>query len=80
MTRERVPLVQRREQVRAALAAGPMNQGALAATLGVKKPAMCKIMRTLVYDGDVKLVPSLPGSGSGPWPFRYALPGGGAAR
>lgn len=74
MTRSWVPLSTRREQVRAALAVGPRNQAELAAALGINKPAVSKIMRTLVYDGDVQLVPSVRGCGCGPWPARYALP------
>ena len=75
MTRAWVPLITRREQVRAALAAGPLNQAELAATLGINRPAVSKIMRTLVDDGDVQFVPSVRGCGCGPWPTRYALDG-----
>jgi predicted ArsR family transcriptional regulator len=74
MTRSWVPLSTRREQVRVVLADGPMNQAQIAAALGVRQPAVAKIMGRLMEDGYVVRAPSVRGCGSGPWPARYALP------
>lgn len=68
-----LPIAERREQVRAALAAGARTQREIAAALGVGQSAAAKIVRRMVEDGDVRLDRPVRGCGSGPWPARYAL-------
>lgn len=73
MKRPWVRIEQRREQLRAVLAAGPLNQAQIAQALGVKPTSADKFLRTLVADGFLTLAQPKAVSGYGPWPARYAL-------
>lgn len=73
MRRGRQPHDARRAQVLAVLADGPRTQAELAGQLGVRKPAVSKILSAMLARRDVRLAPSIRATGHGPWPMRYVV-------
>lgn len=63
----------RRRQLLAVLADGPRTQAEIAERLGLRRPAVFKILSPMLAVCDVRLVPSVRGCGDGPWPLRYEI-------
>jgi len=63
----------RHEQIRQALAEGPLNQAQIAEAIGLSQPRASQVLNQLIADGHVRLESAEPGLGS-KWRLRYGLP------
>jgi len=66
-------LAKRLDQIRDALAEGPLTQAQIAEAIGLSQPRASQVLNSLLAEGHVRMESAEPGLGS-KWRLRYGLP------